>query len=101
MTATPDRLQILQMASGYRSACVLGAAAELDIFSILSTRPLSAADLAKRLGTNPRATKMLLDAVAALGLLEKQEAVYSVPADLRPLLCDSTPRPSCRWCCTT
>jgi SAM-dependent methyltransferase len=92
MTATPDRLQILQMASGYRSACVLGAAAELDIFSILATRQLSAADLAKRLGTDLRATKMLLDALAALGLLQKHEAVYAVPADLRPLLGDGTPQ---------
>jgi len=87
----PDREQILQMSGGFMPACLLGAAAELDLFSILAEQPMIAHALADRLAADRRATPMLLDAVTALGLLEKQGDVYSVPAELAPLLTESSP----------
>jgi precorrin-6B methylase 2 len=93
MTAMhPDRNQILEMASGFRAACVVGAAAELDIFTVLGTRRLSAEAMAHQLGSDLRATRMLLDAVAALGLLDKDDESYTVPAALRPLLLEGSPQ---------
>ena len=86
-----DRGQILQSAAGFRFACVLGAAAELDLFTLLGDAALSAEHLAGQLKTNLRATTILLDALAALGLLDKQEHHYSVPAELRPLLAADSP----------
>jgi predicted O-methyltransferase YrrM len=86
-----DREQILQLAGGYRFLAVLGAAAELNLFTLMGGELLAAEAIAIRLHSNLRATTVLLDALAALGLLEKEGESYRVPANLRPLLSDSTP----------
>ena len=78
--------QVLEMMSGFRPACVIGAAAELDLWDQLGDKSLSAEAIAQLLDSDLRATAMLLDAVAALGLLEKNKDCYCVPAAIRPLL---------------
>jgi len=87
----PDRRQILELTASFMPACVVGAAAELDVFRVTADRPLSAAEAAERLRADLRATTILLDAVAAMGLLEKQDGRYTVPAELRPLLVEGSP----------
>lgn len=82
----PGREQLLDMAAAFAPACVLGAAAELDLFTQLGERTLSAEQVAHELRADLRGVRTLLDAVAALGLLEKRENCYQVPAELRPLL---------------
>ncbi len=69
----PTRQQILDLMNGFRAACVIGAAAELDVWTVLGEQSLTAAQLAERLGCDLRAAGMLLDAVAALDLLEKRQ----------------------------
>ncbi|MFZ5830596.1 MAG: methyltransferase [Planctomycetota bacterium] len=92
MTAPPiDRQRILELMSGFRPACVIGAAAELDLWSQLSEMDLTADEMALRLGGDLRAVTMLLDAVAAIGLLNKHNQRYGVPKDLRPLLFEDSP----------
>lgn len=86
-----DRTLLLEMAAGYQSACVLGAAAELNVFTVLGDRALPAGELAKRLKSDPRATTMLLDALASLALLEKRDGLYRTPDELRPLLVEDSP----------
>ncbi len=86
-----DRGQLLEMSGGFMPACVLGAAAELDLFSVVGGQWMSDEAVADRLEADLRATRMLLDAVAALGLLDKQNDLYSVPAALRPLLTEDSP----------
>jgi SAM-dependent methyltransferase len=86
-----DREQILEMSGGFMSACVLGAACELDVFTLLGDASMSARSLAEKLKADQRASGVLLDAVAALGLLDKREGLYSVPAELRPLLTEGSP----------
>lgn len=82
-----SREQLLEMAGAFRPSCVLGAAAELDVFTALGSEALSAEQLAERIRGDLRATRMLADALASLGLLQKQpEGSYLVPAELRPLL---------------
>lgn len=88
---TPDRQEILDMAAAFRPACVLGAAAELDVFTKIGGRSVSAEGLAEELHADLRALTILLDALAALGLLEKSAGRYTVPAELRPLLTAGTP----------
>lgn len=88
----PDPQKILEMAGGFRMACVIGAAAELDLFSLLADVPLSAEEVAERLSADLRATRMLLDAVAAIGLLDKHDGRYGVPEPLVPLLSSSGAR---------
>ncbi len=87
----PNRQQILEMMNGFRPACVIGAAAELDVWTSLGGQSLSAEQLAEKLHADLRATTNLLDALAALGLLEKRDARYSVPSDLRGWLVEESP----------
>jgi len=87
----PDRERILQQAGGFRFLAVVGAAAELNLFTRLGDEALSAEQIAVKLGSNLRATTALLDALAALEVLEKQGERYSVPADLRPWLVEGAP----------
>ncbi len=81
-----DRQKVLELANGFRGACVLAAGADLDLWSLLGTDRLTAAELAQRLRADWRATTILLDALAALDLLEKSADRYAVPEFLRPLL---------------
>ncbi|HLB75373.1 MAG TPA: methyltransferase [Sedimentisphaerales bacterium] len=83
--------EILGMGRSYQSACVITAAAELDLFSALEARTMNAESLARRLDCDPRATTILLDALASLGLLTKRDCDYSIPASLAKLLCKSSP----------
>jgi len=75
-----SRDEILELARSFQAACVLAAAADLDLFRALAGEPMPAATLARRLPADERATTVLLDALAALSLLDKQGGVYSVPA---------------------
>jgi SAM-dependent methyltransferase len=89
---TPEQKMILEMANRFRASCVLGAAAEVDLFTVLGDRQMDLEEIARRLNSDPRATRILLDAAAAQGLLSKQGSLYSVPAGLRPLLSADSPR---------
>lgn len=82
----PDRDQIMTMSESFMHACVLGAAAELDLFSLLAAEPSTAAGVAERIGGDRRCTEVLLDALVALCLLDKTGGVYSLPVPLQPLL---------------
>ena len=90
-TQTLDRERILQMAGDYRFLAVLGAAAELNLFTLLGDESLPAEPIAVRLRANLRATTVLLDALAALGLLNKRAESYSVPAELQRWLIEDAP----------
>jgi len=80
---------LLELVRGFHPACVLIAAAELDVFTGLHGRPMSAADLADRIQSDHRAMAILLDALAAMRLLVKREGVYEVPADVAELLTET------------
>jgi predicted O-methyltransferase YrrM len=70
--------EILRMVRTFQPACVLVAAAELDIFTALSQKPMTAKSVADELHCDRRATAILLDALTALGFLAKQNNKYSV-----------------------
>ena len=73
----------------YVPTVVLAAAADWDVFGALAAGPATAGALAGKLGADPRAMTMLLDALAALELLEKREATYYVPANVAELLTEA------------
>ncbi len=93
---TPD--PILRLASGFMAAKHLFAASELGMFEALADAPAPLDALAARTGLTPRAARISADAVAALGILERDADVYrnsptadrflagKAPSDLRPLL---------------
>lgn len=62
---------LLQLSGGYWSACALHAGVKLDVFTPLADQARTASELAELLKTDQRGLAMLLDALAALGLLEK------------------------------
>ena len=78
--------EILALGRSYQGAAVLGAAAELDLFSAVSSAPLPASELARQLQCDQRALTMLLDALVALRLLEKSDGKYVLPAGLDAFL---------------
>jgi SAM-dependent methyltransferase len=67
---------LLQLSGGYWSTCALHAGVKLDLFSVLDGTARTAAEVAQMRRTNPRATGMLLDALSALGFLEKRGNTY-------------------------
>lgn len=79
-TWTADDL--LELGRGYQAAAVLAAAADLDLLALLAGGPRAAGELARRLESDPRGLVMLLDALAALGLLEKAGEVYQLAPGL-------------------
>lgn len=85
---TPD--VILGLGRAFMESRVLLTAVELDIFTPLAHRAMTAEELAGELEADLRGTTTLLDAVTALGLLEKEDGRYSCTSDAAGLLsCDS------------
>lgn len=82
--------EVLDLSRSFQPACVLTAAAALDVFSPLYAEPMKAEALAGKLGTDPRATSILLDALVALQFLSKQGEEYSVPESAAGLMCEQS-----------
>ncbi|MGE3295664.1 MAG: methyltransferase, partial [Geminicoccaceae bacterium] len=77
---------IMQLGVGFWSAKTLLSAVELGLFTALAERPGSRDELQRRLGLHPRAAADFLDALVALGMLERQDGVYrNTPATERYL----------------
>jgi SAM-dependent methyltransferase len=83
---------VLEAARSYQSACVLAAAADLELFGLLDGTSLTVSDVARSAGSDLRGTTVLLDALTALGLLEKHEETYTAPADVCECLTASGPK---------
>lgn len=69
---------IAELVRGFQPACVVIAGAELDIFTLLHARPMSAAQLARRIQGDRRAATILLDALVALHMLDKTSGTTPV-----------------------
>jgi precorrin-6B methylase 2 len=82
--------EILDYSRSFQPACVLTAAATLDVFSPLRAKPMTAGKLACELGTDLRATTILLDALVALKFLSKKSEEYSVPENVAGLLTEQS-----------
>jgi (2Fe-2S) ferredoxin/2-polyprenyl-3-methyl-5-hydroxy-6-metoxy-1,4-benzoquinol methylase len=63
---------------GFQESRVLLTAVELDLFTAVGSGA-RADDVAARLGSDPRATEMLMNALVAMGWLAKQGAIFSNP----------------------
>src|ERR1035437_5012274 len=78
--------KILDVATGYRKACVLAAAVDLELFDAMIGRRLTAAQITRRIKGDRRSVTIILDALTALALLKKSGGHYAVPADVAPVL---------------
>ncbi|MGC4032870.1 MAG: methyltransferase [Tepidisphaeraceae bacterium] len=89
MSWTAERLS--HLATGYWPAATLNAAVTLGVFDALDAAPASAAAVAEKTDADAARLVSLLDALVAIGLLEKSETTYALSADARPLLARSSP----------
>src|SRR4051794_16194097 len=68
--------KIMDLAFAFWGSKTLLAAVKLDLFSLLDHRALPAAAIQEQLGLHPRGTVDFLDALVALGLLEREGNDY-------------------------
>ena len=71
----PDH--ILQVGLGFWASKTLLSAVEMEVFTELARRPENLEQLTGRLGLHPRSARDFLDALVALGFLERNDGVYS------------------------
>jgi hypothetical protein len=68
--------QILQIGLGFWASKTLLTAVELDLFTQLAVQTGTADELRDRLGLHPRSIRDFLDALVALGFLDRQDGIY-------------------------
>lgn len=68
--------ELLKISGGFWSSCAIHAGVKLDVFTPLAQQPMTADSLAEQLQADSRALAMLLNALVALALLEKNEGRY-------------------------
>jgi SAM-dependent methyltransferase len=83
---------ILQIAQAFMECRILHSAAELNLFTILSSQPMSAQQVADAISGDARALSVLLDALAAMGLLIKDGCMYVCGLPVAALLSDKSPQ---------
>lgn len=83
-----DRLE--EIANGFMEAKILLAAAQLSLFDHLAGGPRTAAEVARAIGASPRPAEMLLDALVAIGIVDKQEGRYQNLPEYEPFLLDAS-----------
>ncbi|HVC21766.1 MAG TPA: methyltransferase dimerization domain-containing protein [Vicinamibacterales bacterium] len=74
-SVSPER--IMQVGLGFTFAKTLLSAIEMDVFTELSRRPGTLEDVRGRLGLHGRAARDFLDALVALGFLQRTNGVYA------------------------
>ena len=74
-TASPEH--ILQTGLGFWACKTLLSAVEMEVFTELAKRPEGLDELTGRLGLHPRSAPDFLDALVALGFLERKDGVYT------------------------
>jgi len=74
-TLAPDF--IMQVAFGFWASKVLLSAIELGLFTELAEGPLDAGALTRRLELHPRSARDFFDTLVAVGMLRREDGVYS------------------------
>jgi predicted O-methyltransferase YrrM len=86
-----DLQDILDLARNFMDSRVFLSAAELDLFTLLTPVPLSIREVESRIAANSRGVRILLDALSAMGLLEKRGEVYQCPPSISRFLSADAP----------
>jgi len=83
--------KILELSGGYWAPFALHAGVELDIFTALEDKAMTEEEAAACLGISRRGAKSLLNALSAMGLLDKEGGRFSAGADSAKYLSKSSP----------
>jgi len=77
MNQPPTPANIMQLGTAFWGSKTLLSAVELDVFTVLAREPMDASTLRKHLGLHERSALDFFDALVALGMLERQDGLYS------------------------
>lgn len=91
MSKLANPQDLLSLSRNFMECRVFLTGAELDIFAHLA-EPVSSKDLAQKKGWHERPLTVVLDALAAMGLLIKKDGQYRTESDLLPLLTSNSPQ---------
>ena len=83
--------ELARLNGGYAESRILHAAVSLGVFDALDASGRDAADLAARLGTDRRATELLLNALVAMHLVRKDRDRFKETEVSRTFLRDDSP----------
>jgi len=75
--SAPSPDHILQLGLSFWASKTLLSAVEMEVFTELAKHPEDLEALTGRLGLHPRSSRDFLDALVALGFLERKDGVYS------------------------
>jgi predicted O-methyltransferase YrrM len=89
MPMTP--FAIMSLVSKFQESRIFLTAADMDVFTLLAKKSMSAQEIANRLEATVRGVTILLDAVVSMGLLEKKEEKYHCPAEVASMLSKESP----------
>ncbi len=67
---------LMRILGDFANSQILDASLEYDFFTLIDKGLRSAEEIARRAGTDPRATRIVLDSLPALGLVEKRDSRY-------------------------
>ncbi|MFJ9775903.1 methyltransferase [Kitasatospora sp. NPDC101157] len=87
-----DTRQLHDIARGYVKTALLRTAFELRLFDPLADGPLTADQLAAHTRVDRRGLRIVLDALAAIGLLHARDGRYALPQGESELLLSTSPR---------
>jgi len=86
-----DAETVLALARNYQECRILLTGAELDLFTLLARRPMTAAEIAGRCKVGLRGLTIVLDALAAMELLSKRDGRYACQPGVAELLAADSP----------
>lgn len=71
---------LMRLLGDFANSQILDAALEYDFFSLIHNGFHTAEEIARQADTNPRATRIVLDSLLAVALVEKKDGRYYLPA---------------------
>ncbi len=83
--------EVLRLAQNFMESRIMLSGAELNLFTILNPAPLSAQEVASRIGADLRALTILLDALSAMDLLVKRRGTYQCTTSVSSFLSENAP----------
>ena len=84
--------ELLEVSGFFWKTCTLHAAVKIDVFTAIGDETLTAADITPKVDGTARGVVRLLDALVAMGLLEKQNETYTNTSLAREFLAKDSPK---------
>ena len=82
---------ILKLTRNFQQARIVLTGAELDIFTLLDSDPMTVEQVTQKINGNLKGVEILLDALAALGFLIKKNEAYQTEISVSKLLSSKAP----------